>query len=821
MQNPFLKAIPVRTDGGDEGSVNRYTDFFAVIEGLRTTQDTGEVAGRVIFEINADSEFAAWVNGCLVLTGQHSQYPGKPVPETCEITDYLRPGVNTLAITVYRQGLTTSSYLQCRGQLLYEVTQILPGEVNGTVIAASSAETTVARLSRAYKSGSVPMVSGQLGFTFAFSAAEDFAGFISPEYDFEKAAADGFQPAEELPLAEDTVFVPRGMEKLAILGAGPANVVAQGIFDFGREYRETNTLPHAQYMQNAALKAMRFSELSQDAPNRPRTLPAVENYMERPCEKPAPAAGAIRFRTDKIVLSGALREGRGIYAVIDLGKETFGYLSFRISLERPAVCGIAYSDHLIDLRARSFVGGRSFANTLILPAGETCYTHLFSKIGGRYLQIYAETDDITISGLGIVPVRYPVDDHRRGTFMINDALHAKIFDTCLDTLLLCMNEHYMDCPQREQSLYAMDSRNQMLCGYYAFGEYAYAKESLRLMGRSLREEDGLLELCSPAKVSVTIPSFSLHWVIALCEYVRYSGDTEFFTEQLPITNALMRAMLSRRTSSGCLVRWEGAEHWNFHEWSGELAGTIGTPNSTDADACLTALFIMATSLLADTINDAAPFNTSASERADMLRELASGMRAAFNRTFFDTSVGTYASLSDGRTLRDYSQFTNALAILCGAAGLSEATYQGAVNALAGANLPVEVLPCTLSTTIFKYEALLSVSRDFIDTVMDEITSLWGHMLYNGATSFWETIAGAADFDDAGSLCHGWAAIPVIIYYKYILGINPTAPGFRNYDVNPVPWNGHYAEGSVYLPASKKVLRVETDGKSFSADTFNL
>ncbi|MBQ3895218.1 MAG: hypothetical protein II739_07820, partial [Clostridia bacterium] len=113
------------------------------------------------------------------------------------------------------------------------------------------------------------------------------------------------------------------------------------------------------------------------------------------------------------------------------------------------------------------------------------------------------------------------------------------------------------------------------------------------------------------------------------------------------------------------------------------------------------------------------------------------------------------------------------------------------------------------------------SRDFIDTVMDEITSLWGHMLYNGATSFWETIAGAADFDDAGSLCHGWAAIPVIIYYKYILGINPTAPGFRNYDVNPVPWNGHYAEGSVYLPASKKVLRVETDGKSFSADTFNL
>ncbi|MBO7502845.1 MAG: hypothetical protein J6U38_00620 [Clostridia bacterium] len=820
MQNPFLKAIPVRTDGGDNGSVNRYTDFFAVIDGLRTTQDTGAVAGRVVLEINADSEFAVWINGEFVMTGQHSQYPGRPVVETCEITDFLRPGTNALAIAVYRQGLTSSSYLQCRGQMIYEVTQILSGEVNGSVVAASSAETTLARLSRSYKSGPVPLVSGQLGYTFVFSGAENFADFISPGYTFEKAYEDGFAPAEEQPFEDGTVFVPRSIEKLAILEAGPASVVAQGVFDFGREYRETNTLPHAQYMQNAALKSMRFSELSVD-PNRPRTLPAVENYMEHPCKEPAPAAGAVHFRTDKIVLSGALREGRGIYAVIDLGRETFGYLSFRLKVSRPTVCGIAYSDHLIDLRARAFVGGRSFAETVILPEGETAYTHLFSKIGGRYLQIFAETDDVTLAGLGIVPVRYPVDDRRRGTFLINDALHSKIFDTCLDTLLLCMNEHYMDCPQREQSLYAMDSRNQMLCGYYAFGEYAYAKESIRLLGQSLREEDGLLELCSPAKVSVTIPSFSLHWVIALCEYVRYSGDTEFFTEQLPVTNALMRAMLSRRTSAGCLVRWEGAEHWNFHEWSGELAGTIGSPNNTDADACLTALFIMATSLLADTINDAAPFNTSASERADMLRELAAGMRAGFNRTFFDTSAGTYASFSDGLTLRDYSQYTNALAILCGAAGLSETTYQGAVNALVGANLSVDVLPCTLSTTIFKYEALLSVSRDFIDTVMDEITSLWGHMLYNGATSFWETIVGAADFDDAGSLCHGWAAIPVVIYYKYILGINPTAPGFRNYDVNPVPWNGHYAEGSVYLPASKKVLRVETDGKSFSADTFDL
>jgi len=40
------------------------------------------------------------------------------------------------------------------------------------------------------------------------------------------------------------------------------------------------------------------------------------------------------------------------------------------------------------------------------------------------------------------------------------------------------------------------------------------------------------------------------------------------------------------------------------------------------------------------------------------------------------------------------------------------------------------------------------------------------MLDRGATAFWETIKGADDFGGAGSLCHGWSALP--IYYYEIL-----------------------------------------------------
>jgi hypothetical protein len=39
------------------------------------------------------------------------------------------------------------------------------------------------------------------------------------------------------------------------------------------------------------------------------------------------------------------------------------------------------------------------------------------------------------------------------------------------------------------------------------------------------------------------------------------------------------------------------------------------------------------------------------------------------------------------------------------------------------------------------------------------------MLQKDATTFWETALGDNDFDGAGSLCHGWSALPIYYYHK--------------------------------------------------------
>lgn len=70
---------------------------------------------------------------------------------------------------------------------------------------------------------------------------------------------------------------------------------------------------------------------------------------------------------------------------------------------------------------------------------------------------------------------YPVQRIGR---KFEDKTMRKIYDVSVYTLRQCMHEHYEDCPWREQALYTMDSRNQMLCGYYAFRGARYQRANL-------------------------------------------------------------------------------------------------------------------------------------------------------------------------------------------------------------------------------------------------------------------------------------------------------------------------------------------------------
>ena len=76
----------------------------------------------------------------------------------------------------------------------------------------------------------------------------------------------------------------------------------------------------------------------------------------------------------------------------------------------------------------------------------------------------------------------------------------------------------------------------------------------------------------------------------------------------------------------------------------------------------------------------------------------------------------------------------------------------------------DVVQPTLAMKYFLYDALLKTNKSYEQYVLDDIRQTHKKMLDEGATSFYETELGEKDFENAGSLCHGWSgAIPVYFY----------------------------------------------------------
>jgi hypothetical protein len=111
--------------------------------------------------------------------------------------------------------------------------------------------------------------------------------------------------------------------------------------------------------------------------------------------------------------------------------------------------------------------------------------------------------------------------------------------------------------------------------------------------------------------------------------------------------------------------------------------------------------------------------------------------------------------------KSYSVLGNSLAILSGIASSKKRDY--IAEQIINNN---ELIPVTLSMKCFPYDALLKVSKKHKKFILKDIDTVYEKMLNAGATTFWETELGEKDFDNAGSLCHGWSALPIYYYHLF-------------------------------------------------------
>ena len=356
--------------------------------------------------------------------------------------------------------------------------------------------------------------------------------------------------------------------------------------------------------------------------------------------------------------------------------------------------------------------------------------------------------EIEINYVGILPQVYEVSENER---IIDVPLDKSIYDICVNTLKLCMMEHYVDTPWREQCLYAFDSRNQMLCGYYAFkdGNRDYARSNLILISEDKRD-DGLLSICAPCGTSLAIPSFSLYYVIEMLEYAVYTGDTSLIKKYRYKLEGILDEFMSN-SENGLIKKFEGREMWNFYDWSEYLSGALYGNEKPIPDLILNCLFILAL--------DSYSRMCKMADISFKYGDLTEKMRA-YVRNEFLCENGIF-TLHKG--MEQYTVLGNSLAVLCGAASHSESVQ------ICDSIVKNKLTPSSLSMNIWKYEAMmLTDTEKYKNYILDEIRNNYKKMIDSGSTTVWETLEGSEAFGNAGSLCHGWSAVPIYVYNK--LGI---------------------------------------------------
>lgn len=434
--------------------------------------------------------------------------------------------------------------------------------------------------------------------------------------------------------------------------------------------------------------------------------------------------------------------------LVDLGKETCGFLDLDFESSEEQEILIAYGQFLDNGAVKRIIAAMDFSVEYVAKRGANEYMNAFRRLSGIYLQIFAKKP-VKINYVGIRPVEYPVTAKKPE---FKSELRNRIYDTSVRTLHNCMHEHYEDTPWREQALYIMDSRNEMLCTYYAFNDFKFARSNLTLISKGQRK-DGLLSICYPAGRDIPIPFFSLIYATQIYEYVEYSGDETVVDEVMPVVDKIVKTYISKIGSNNLIADFP-YPCWNFYEWS------EGSNNAYQIDRkaedvsprrhalALNCMFLICLSY----------YKKLCAVQGRTFDFDETAMRNAIKDTFYVKEKGLFKATDENESF--YSMLGNSLAVLCGI---------GDKNTVKNMLKDKSVVPITLSMSTFLYESLLKVDADYYKNyIVEDIDSRYGKMLEKGATTFWETELGASALGHTGSLCHGWSAMP-IYYYSVLNG----------------------------------------------------
>lgn len=461
----------------------------------------------------------------------------------------------------------------------------------------------------------------------------------------------------------------------------------------------------------------------------------------------------------------------------------------------------------------------------------------FRPFGCRYLGISVRGDGpVTVRRVGInerlyprlspaadtataKPARFLGRQEELPFFECSDPLLNQIWAVGRRSVDLNSTDAYTDCPTREQRAWTGDFVVHQMVDLTTHLDWRLARWNVELCASP--RVDGMLPMAAGGDIeyfdSAYIPDWALHWVRALHNLYRYSGDRELIARLLPVAEGVLRWFVPFQAEDGLLADVTG---WVIIDWS---SVSVGGKSSV-----LNALWARALR-----------------DFAEMAEWLGDGGRAAWARRSYATVAAGFEAFWDrrrelyvdhidgGEWQLPYSQHAQAAPLAAGlvaaerAARLLEvmldrerwvhATWSRAgadartpgpgESGVGGPYLIVGPPPpwwdverqMVVAQPFFRYVVHDAVAAAGRPELISALCRDWGELLDRCSTSWSETWYG-------GTVSHGWGSTPTRDLMMYTLGVTPAQPGFTRARIAPRLGDLDWVRGAVPTPFG--LIRVQ-------------
>ncbi len=487
--------------------------------------------------------------------------------------------------------------------------------------------------------------------------------------------------------------------------------------------------------------------------------------------------------------------------------------------------------------ARIDVSASELADSLAEPGGEHMQLGLryvarggadrfesFDALGFRYAALSVRADGpVRLRPLAVEERLYP---RPAGPFFAcSDARLERIWAVGRRTVDLCSHDAYLDCPTREQRAWTGDFVVHQMVDLASNPDWALARRQVELAASP--RPDGMLPMAAAGDIEhqdgAFIPDWALHWVRALHNVYRYTGDREAVAASMAFAENVLRWFVPYQAEDGLLADVNG---WVLIDWSSvSVAGRSSALNALWARALLDFAEI------SDWLGDAG--------RAQWARAMWSRVRGGFD-AFWDERRRAYVDNLGGRCLSEPAhaaalsaglvpadRIPRVVELLTDRARRVHAAWSvpsgdarrprpgeggiGGVYLLLGPPEPwwdVEN-QIVAAQPFFRYvvhDALALAGR--ADAIAAQCLD-WEALLARCATSLSETWFG-------GTTCHGWSSTPTRDLLVYTLGITPAEPGYARARIAPRLGHLEWARGAV--PTPHGLLSVDVDAQRIAIDS---